>query len=78
MHENVQQLETLKHLDSVLRSSKELNIHLRHEYAPIIPKCGIVLWRKDVPWHVTPHVVIPSLIQSHNHPKENRIHDCIL
>lgn len=36
------------------------NVHLRHEYAPIIPKCGILLLRGGVPWQRPPHTEIPT------------------
>lgn len=49
-----------KQLDFVMQPCKKTNIHLRHEYAPIIPKCGILLWLKDLPWQCRPHVVIPT------------------
>jgi hypothetical protein len=47
------------------------NVHLRHEYAPIIPKCGILLLRDGEPWQRLPHTSVPfPLIQSHSQPEE--------
>jgi hypothetical protein len=36
------------------------NVHLRHEYAPIIPKCGILLLRGGEPWQRLPHTERPT------------------
>ena len=36
------------------------NVHLRHEYVPIIPKCGIVLLQADAPWQRLPHAGTPT------------------
>lgn len=39
-----------KQLDFVMQLCKKQNVHVRHEYAPIIPKCGIMLLLRNVPW----------------------------
>jgi hypothetical protein len=36
------------------------NVHLRHEYVPIIPKCGIMLLQADAPWQRLPHAGTPT------------------
>lgn len=39
-----------KQLEFVMQLCKKQNVHVRHEYAPIIPKCGIMLLLRNVPW----------------------------
>jgi hypothetical protein len=50
-----------KQLVFMMQPCVKPNVHMRHGYAPFIPKCGILSQQKNVPWLHPSHIAIPTL-----------------